>query len=192
MTLVVKLGSSIVASEDGELRSDVLDAVCAQVAALSKGGESVVMVTSGAIARGMRLMGLAARPRAMDELQAASAVGQGDLFRAYEERLVPQGVHAAQVLLTAAAYFATGFEPVTVEDEFATKHDLKVKLAVTFHGKLDDFEKVRPLIGTDKNILEQMAKTVVFLSERRKSASCRTKRKLPRSINARLLAPLVW
>jgi glutamate 5-kinase len=102
MTVVAKLGSSIVASGEGELRTEVLDAVCAQVAALSKGGERVVMVTSGAIARGMRLMGLPARPRAMDELQAASAVGQGDLFRAYEERLVPQGVHAAQVLLTAS------------------------------------------------------------------------------------------
>src|SRR3954452_8828888 len=102
MTLVVKLGSSIVASGDGELRTDVLDAVCGQVAALSKSGESVVMVTSGAIARGMRLMGLAARPRAMDELQAASAVGQGDLFRAYESRLAGHGTHAAQVLLTAA------------------------------------------------------------------------------------------
>ena len=45
------------------------------------------MVTSGAIARGMRLLELPARPRAMDELQAASAVGQGDLFRAYESRL---------------------------------------------------------------------------------------------------------
>ena len=45
------------------------------------------MVTSGAIARGMRLMELPVRPRAMDELQAASAVGQGDLFRAYESRL---------------------------------------------------------------------------------------------------------
>ena len=47
----------------------------------------MVMVTSGAIARGMRLMELPVRPRAMDELQAASAVGQGDLFRAYESRL---------------------------------------------------------------------------------------------------------
>ena len=84
MTLVVKLGSSIVAADDGELRADVLDSVCEQVAALEQGGERVVMVTSGAIARGMRLMGLPARPRAMDELQAASAVGQGDLFRAYE------------------------------------------------------------------------------------------------------------
>jgi glutamate 5-kinase len=102
MTLVVKLGSSIVAADDGALRTDVLDSVCAQVAALEQGGERVVMVTSGAIARGMRLMGLAVRPRAMDELQASSAVGQGDLFRAYESRLAEHGTRAAQVLLTAA------------------------------------------------------------------------------------------
>ncbi|HEX5714505.1 MAG TPA: glutamate 5-kinase [Solirubrobacterales bacterium] len=102
MTLVVKLGSSIVAADDGELRADVLDSVCAQVSALEQGGERVVMVTSGAIARGMRLMGLPVRPRAMDELQASSAVGQGDLFRAYESRLAQGGTKAAQVLLTAA------------------------------------------------------------------------------------------
>jgi glutamate 5-kinase len=102
MTLVVKLGSSIVAADDGELRAEVLDSVCEQVARLERGGERVVMVTSGAIARGMRLMELPARPRAMDELQAASAVGQGDLFRAYESRLSAHGARAAQVLLTAA------------------------------------------------------------------------------------------
>ena len=102
MTLVVKLGSSIVAADDGELRADVLDSVCAQVNALERGeGERVVMVTSGAIARGMRLLELPARPRTMDELQAASAVGQGDLFRAYESRLAQGGTKAAQVLLTA-------------------------------------------------------------------------------------------
>jgi glutamate 5-kinase len=102
MTLVVKLGSSIVAADDGELRTDVLDSVCEQVSALEQAGERVVMVTSGAIARGMRLMELPVRPRAMDELQAASAVGQGDLFRAYESRLSGRGTRAAQVLLTAA------------------------------------------------------------------------------------------
>jgi glutamate 5-kinase len=102
MTLVVKLGSSIVADDDGELRTGVLDSVCEQVSALERGGERVVMVTSGAIARGMRLMELPVRPRAMDELQAASAVGQGDLFRAYESRLAGHGTRAAQVLLTAA------------------------------------------------------------------------------------------
>jgi glutamate 5-kinase len=102
MTLVVKLGSSIVAADDGELRAEVLDSVCEQVSTLEQGGERVVMVTSGAIARGMRLMELPVRPRAMDELQGASAVGQGDLFRAYESRLAGHGTRAAQVLLTAA------------------------------------------------------------------------------------------
>lgn len=108
MTLVVKLGSSIVAADDGELRADVLDSVCAQVAQLEQAGERVVMVTSGAIARGIRLLGLPARPRAMDELQAASAIGQGDLFRAYESRLAERGTRAAQVLLTAADIAARG------------------------------------------------------------------------------------
>jgi glutamate 5-kinase len=102
MTVVVKLGSSIVAADDGSLRTDVLDSVCEQVSALEGGGERVVMVTSGAIARGMRLLEMTSRPRAMDALQACSAVGQGDLFRAYERRLAAGGTRAAQVLLTAA------------------------------------------------------------------------------------------
>ncbi len=102
MTVVAKLGSSIVAGEEGALRGDVLDSVCAQVAQLHAGGENVVMVTSGAIARGIRVMDLPARPSAIDELQAASAVGQGSLFRAYEERLAKGEVQAAQVLLTAS------------------------------------------------------------------------------------------
>src|SRR3954447_5133052 len=100
MTVVAKLGSSIVADDDGALRKDVLDRVCDQVAELHHGGENVVLVTSGAIARGMRLMELPVRPRAIDEMQAASAVGQGDLFRSYEQRLLAGEVHAAQVLLT--------------------------------------------------------------------------------------------
>ena len=65
----------------------MLDGVCAQVAELHHDGEDVAMVTSGAIALGWRLMELRDRPRAVDELQAASAVGQGTLFRAYESRL---------------------------------------------------------------------------------------------------------
>jgi glutamate 5-kinase len=101
MTVVAKLGSSIVADEAGALRSAVLDSVCEQVAELHHGGENVVLVTSGAIARGMRLLEMDRRPSAIDEMQAASAVGQGSLFRAYEERLDAQDVHAAQVLLTS-------------------------------------------------------------------------------------------
>ena len=102
MTVVCKLGSSIVAAPDGSLREDVLDLVCGEVASLHADGERVILVTSGAIARGMRLMGMEARPAAIDELQAASAVGQGDLFRAYESRLASGDARAAQVLLTAS------------------------------------------------------------------------------------------
>ena len=101
MTVVAKLGSSIVADAGGLVRDDVLDRVCEQVADLHDAGEDVALVTSGAIALGMRLMELPRRPSSIDELQAASAVGQGTLFRAYEERLGRRGVHAAQVLLTS-------------------------------------------------------------------------------------------
>jgi glutamate 5-kinase len=102
MTVVAKLGSSIVAGDEGALRTDVLDRVCSQVAELHAGGENVVLITSGAIARGIRVLELGRRPSAIDELQAASAVGQGSLFRAYEERLAVGEVRSAQVLLTAS------------------------------------------------------------------------------------------
>jgi glutamate 5-kinase len=100
MTLVVKLGSSVVATDSGALRKGVLASVCKQVGALAQQGEQIVLVTSGAIARGTWLLKKEVRPKAMDELQAASAVGQSDLFRAYEGRLKRHGVTAAQVLLT--------------------------------------------------------------------------------------------
>jgi glutamate 5-kinase len=100
MTLVVKLGSSVVATDRGALRKEVLAAVCKQVGSLVRQGESIVLVTSGAIARGTWLLEKEVRPKAMDELQAASAIGQSDLFRAYENRLKRHHVTAAQVLLT--------------------------------------------------------------------------------------------
>jgi glutamate 5-kinase len=99
-TVVIKLGSSIVADERGEVREDVLSEVAAQTAELRAAGREVVLVTSGAIARGMRLMELGVRPRAMDELQAASAVGQGKLYRVFDELLAARGLKSAQVLLT--------------------------------------------------------------------------------------------
>jgi glutamate 5-kinase len=97
---VVKLGSSIVAEESGELRLSVVARVCEEVAALHRQGVDVVVVTSGAIARGMRLLGMDARPAAVQDLQAASAVGQGRLYRTYDELLRERGIQSAQVLLT--------------------------------------------------------------------------------------------
>ncbi len=97
---VIKLGSSIVAHDSGELRADVIQRICAEAAARHAAGDDVVIVTSGAIARGMRVMDLPVRPRAIEELQAASAVGQGKLYRVYDELLREQGITTAQVLLT--------------------------------------------------------------------------------------------
>ena len=97
---VVKLGSSIVARDDGSPRMDVLEAVCAELAVRHDRGDELVVVTSGAIARGMRALDLLVRPRAIDELQAASAVGQGKLYRVYDELLRGHGLTTAQVLLT--------------------------------------------------------------------------------------------
>jgi glutamate 5-kinase len=98
--VVIKLGSSIVADEQGELRTEVLARICDQVASLHRDAKEVVIVSSGAIARGVRIMGLPARPGAVDELQAASAVGQGKLYRAYDELLRERQLTSAQILLT--------------------------------------------------------------------------------------------
>jgi glutamate 5-kinase len=98
--LVVKLGSSIVVGERGEARVDVLGGICDQLAELHRAGREPVVVTSGAIARGMGVRAIPLRPRAIDELQAASAVGQGKLYQVYDELLRERGVPTAQVLLT--------------------------------------------------------------------------------------------
>jgi glutamate 5-kinase len=98
--VVVKLGSSIVADDQGELRTGVLARICDEVASMHGEGKEVVIVSSGAIARGVRIMGLPARPGSVDELQAASAVGQGKLYRAYDELLRERELISAQVLLT--------------------------------------------------------------------------------------------
>src|SRR5579863_1441228 len=98
--VVVKLGSSIVASDRGEVRTDVLARICDELAELQRDGRQPVVVTSGAIARGMGVMELPLRPRAIEELQAASAVGQGKLYQVYDELLRARGLQTAQVLLT--------------------------------------------------------------------------------------------
>lgn len=98
--VVVKLGSSVVADGDGEPRMEVLSGVCDALARLHREGDEVIVVSSGAIARGMRVMGLGQRPTSIGELQAASAVGQGRLYWIYDELLRARGVTTAQVLLT--------------------------------------------------------------------------------------------
>src|SRR2546423_77857 len=93
-------GDAAQANDAGEARLDLLTPITEEVAARHEAGDRVVLVTSGAIARGRLEMGLRARPSAMAELQASSAVGQGKLYRVYDELLAAHAVRSAQVLLT--------------------------------------------------------------------------------------------
>ena len=99
--LVVKLGSSLLAPEGRGVRTERLASLAAQVAELHAQDREVVLVSSGAIASGMRLLKLARRPEAVEEKQALAAIGQPDLMRAYAESFAPHRLFTAQVLLTS-------------------------------------------------------------------------------------------
>ena len=100
--IVVKVGSSLVTNEGRGLDADAIGLWCEQLAALVKDGREVIMVSSGAIAEGMKRLGWTARPKAVHELQAAAAVGQMGLAQVYETKLRENGIGSAQVLLTHA------------------------------------------------------------------------------------------
>ena len=100
--IVVKVGSSLVTNEGRGLDEEAIGEWCRQMALLSAQGKEVVMVSSGAIAEGMKRLGWATRPHEVHELQAAAAVGQMGLVHMYETKLREHGLGSAQVLLTHA------------------------------------------------------------------------------------------
>ena len=100
--LVVKVGSSLVTREGRGVDAEAIARWAAQIAKLRQGGRQIVLVSSGAIAEGMRRLGWAKRPHSMHQLQAAAAVGQMGLVQAYESAFRGHGLHTAQVLLTHA------------------------------------------------------------------------------------------
>ena len=100
--IVVKVGSSLVTNEGRGLDEAAIGLWCAQLAALVADKREVIMVSSGAIAEGMKRLGWATRPTAIHEQQAAAAVGQMGLAQMYETKLREHGLRSAQVLLTHA------------------------------------------------------------------------------------------
>lgn len=102
--IVVKVGSSLVTNEGRGLDEAAIEEWSRQLAALVHGEDGVkrevIMVSSGAIAEGMKRLGWATRPTEVHELQAAAAVGQMGLAQMYETKLREEGVASAQVLLT--------------------------------------------------------------------------------------------
>ncbi|HEY8118477.1 MAG TPA: glutamate 5-kinase [Methylophilaceae bacterium] len=98
--LVVKVGSSLVTNSGQGLDRAAIAAWAEQITSLVKQGKQVVLVSSGAVAEGMQRLGWKTRPKAVNELQAAAAVGQMGLVQMYESCFSQHGLHTAQVLLT--------------------------------------------------------------------------------------------
>lgn len=98
--IVVKVGSSLVTDEGRGLDRAAISRWGAEIASLRTSGKQVVVVSSGAVAEGMKRLGWSQRPREMHELQAAAAVGQMGLAQVYESCFAEHGLRTAQVLLT--------------------------------------------------------------------------------------------
>lgn len=99
--LVIKIGSALLVDRTtGTLRGDWLHALAQDIHWLKGLGTDVIVVSSGSIALGRGVLGLPATPLALEQSQAAAAVGQIRLARAYEEALAPHGITTAQVLVT--------------------------------------------------------------------------------------------
>jgi glutamate 5-kinase len=99
--VVIKIGSRVLTDAGGALDMAIIGRICGEIAALRRHGLQVVIVSSGAIAAGRSELGLADKPRTIPHKQAAAAVGQTRLMRAYEMALAPHTLKTAQVLLTS-------------------------------------------------------------------------------------------
>jgi glutamate 5-kinase len=139
---VVKLGSSLVTNQGRGIDRQAIEAFAGQVAALAAKGHQLVVVSSGAIAEGMKRLGWSQRPHEIHQLQAAAAVGQMGLAQAYEAGFLSHGLKTAQVLLThedmrdrgrylnARATLTTllelGVVPVVNENDTVTTSEIKL------------------------------------------------------------------
>lgn len=98
--LVIKVGSSLVTDQGKGLDMAAVSQWGGQIAELHQQGKQIVLVSSGAVAEGIARLGWTRRPKAMNELQAAAAVGQMGLVQAYEVTFAQYGIRTAQILLT--------------------------------------------------------------------------------------------
>ena len=98
--VVIKIGSRVLTDDDGALDMGVMGRICEDIAALRRRGRQVLLVSSGAIAAGRSELGMVEKPKSIPHKQAAAAIGQTRLMRAYEEAMTPHGLKVAQVLLT--------------------------------------------------------------------------------------------
>ncbi len=179
--LVVKLGSALVVDARGRPRRSLLRARAAEIAEIADAGTPVCVVSSGAIALGLNRLGLERRPSSLPRLQAASALGQAALQRAWQDAFRPHGVEAAQILLTSAeigdrrayvnvrstlqALFALGAVPVVNENDatatdeiaFGDNDALAAQVAVLLKARLLVLLTSVPGVLAEGNLVEDGA-----------------------------------
>ena len=96
---VIKIGSGVLTRKNG-LNLNLIDDLATEVCKLRNKGIEIILVSSGAIAAGLKKAGLSKRPTSLSQMQALAAMGQSNLIMAYEEAFSRQGAKAAQILLT--------------------------------------------------------------------------------------------
>ncbi|MDR1533760.1 MAG: glutamate 5-kinase [Planctomycetota bacterium] len=143
-TLVVKVGSSLLASLDGGLDTPFIARLVGQLAALAEQGRKIVLVSSGAVAAGTAELGLPARPRELSRIQAAAAIGQVALMQIYRQLFQCYRLKVAQVLLTRdnlqdrqrflharntlLAILRAGALPIVNENDAVAVEELRLKM----------------------------------------------------------------
>ncbi len=142
--LVVKVGSSLLASLVGGLDEPFILKLCAQIATLRERGKQVVLVSSGAVAAGCAQLGLTRRPTSLPTIQAAAAVGQTELMRVYKTIFAMYRIQVGQVLLTRdgledrqrflrarntfGELLSLGVLPIVNENDTVAVEELKLKV----------------------------------------------------------------
>ncbi|MBI2168402.1 MAG: glutamate 5-kinase [Actinobacteria bacterium] len=139
MIVVVKIGTSSITDDSGELDDAGLERVCREVAAARREGHQVVLVSSGAIAAGLPALAMEHRPSEMGTLQAVAAVGQPRLMERYSALLAADGVVAGQILLTPWD-FAQRSQYLHARDTLAHLLDLGVLPIVNENDTVADDE----------------------------------------------------
>jgi glutamate 5-kinase len=140
--IVIKIGSSMLTDAEGHLDPKVFASLAEEVAKLSQSGKKIILVSSGAIAAGMKRMGLTHKPHQIPKKQAMAAVGQTALMHEYEKSFGKQGLMVAQILLTRddlanrrrflnarhaiAELLELGIIPVINENDSVVVHEIKV------------------------------------------------------------------
>ncbi len=121
--IVVKVGTAALTDESGRLDMEFISDLCGQVAGIVAGGVEVALVSSGAIGAGMAELDLAAKPGTLPMLQAAAAVGQGQLMRTFHDAFGALGLKVAQILVTRGD-FEDRTRYLNIRNTIAALHDL--------------------------------------------------------------------